>query len=268
MSDGYFSIPRSLSRDPLWMDLPLACKQVFLIILDHAVYVPTKHNDHGHIIDLSPGQYCGSYATIQELMGKDFSRVEAERAAKKLILVKFLRQEVRHRKSIFTISHQDTYDLIKKNFEARNEANLRQTMPKSEANFEAQSNKSIVSSSCYHAREKEEKMIAEPERIVFRCEKAPHVVSISLLELYAAMEAEGFTQQEVDAGIRMMKENDPMLYGKANKKSVENYLKQLMKGKRNEFTRSTRTATASYKSRTQRTAFQGSPDTTSGWSSN
>ena len=46
--------------------------------------------------------------------------------------MRFLRQEVRHRKTILTASHPDLYDLFNQNFEPGNEPKVSQTCAKSE----------------------------------------------------------------------------------------------------------------------------------------
>lgn len=129
---SYFSLPRSLTRTKIWNDLPLSYQKVFTVLVDNACFSICKFDDHGHVFDLQPGQFCGSYAEIKELCGKHVKLIDVERAIKKLISYDFLRQEVRYRKSIITITHQDTYKLIIRGSEVNNEANLRQTCGKVE----------------------------------------------------------------------------------------------------------------------------------------
>jgi len=132
MNDGYIRIPRSLLNNPLWLDLPPAYKEVFLVILNHVVFKKKMFDDHGHLIELQPGQYCGSYDEILALAGKYISRNEIERAIKKLFLYQFVSQEVRYKKSIITITHPETYELILKASETTSELNLSQTRVKLE----------------------------------------------------------------------------------------------------------------------------------------
>lgn len=122
---GYIRIPRSLLRNPLWLDMPPAYQHVFMVLIDHAVFIPTKHDDHGHMIELQPGQFCGSHADILRLCGKWVSLIEVERAIKKLILCQFVRCEVRYRKSVISIIHKDTYDMILESSEVTSGVNLR-----------------------------------------------------------------------------------------------------------------------------------------------
>jgi hypothetical protein len=80
---------------------------------------------------------CATIRQIQALCHASISKNDVERSIKKLILVDFLRQEVRHHKSIITISHRDTYELIKKASETRSETTLRQDRD----NFETEKKK-------------------------------------------------------------------------------------------------------------------------------
>ena len=132
MSFGYFSLPRSLTRNPLWLDLPPAYKEVFMVILDHCVWKPTKFDDHGLIIDLQPAQICISERELLKKCGKYISRNDIQRSIKKFILYQFVSQEVRRKKSIITITHKDTYDLFTKQSDATSEPNLSQTRAKLE----------------------------------------------------------------------------------------------------------------------------------------
>jgi len=132
MQTSYFRIPRSLTRNPLWLDLPPAYQHVFMVILDHVVFKETTFDDHGHIITLKPGQLCMSEREILTHCSKYISRIEIQRSIKKLILYKIVSQEVRHRKSIITITHKETYDLILNASEPISEPNLSQTCAKLE----------------------------------------------------------------------------------------------------------------------------------------
>ena len=57
---------------------------------------------------------------------------DVERGLKRFFEVKILRQEVRHTKTIITITHQETYDLIKSFSETKKETKVRQERDKSE----------------------------------------------------------------------------------------------------------------------------------------
>ena len=126
MTYGYFRIPRSLTQNPLWLDLSLECRMVFLIILENVCYEPRKFNDNGKIIDLKIGQMCTTERDLEKLCGGGISRIKIQRNLVKLKLCDFLSQEVSHRKSILTIKHLDTYDLVNSKIEPENEPRLSQ----------------------------------------------------------------------------------------------------------------------------------------------
>lgn len=126
MSNSFIQIPRSLLLDPLWMKLSAKYQIVFIQILSRVCYLPQKFNDHGIILDLKPGQVCTTLREISTWCGDDFSKTEIERCIKKLILCGFCGQEVRHIKSIISITHKDTYDLLVQYSETRNETRVRQ----------------------------------------------------------------------------------------------------------------------------------------------
>lgn len=130
MSIGYFCLPRSLTRDPLWIDLPSNYKIVFITILDHVCFKSRKFDDHGHLIELLPGQFCASFEEISKLCGKWINKKNIEHAILKLKKYGFLGQEVRHKKSIITIKHKETYELILKASETTIGTNLGQTWDK------------------------------------------------------------------------------------------------------------------------------------------
>lgn len=118
--------PRSLLENDLWKDLPPSYKDVFNVLLENVCFYPQKYDDHGVLINLEVGQWCGTYRDLVKLCGKYGDKNVVERSIKKFILYEFVRQEVRHKKSIITITHKDTYELIKRASETRSESILRQ----------------------------------------------------------------------------------------------------------------------------------------------
>ncbi len=171
MSNGHIRIPRSLLRNPLWISLKPSHKEIFLVVLDHAVYYETPFDDFGQILILQPGEFCIPLRKLLDLCSPDFSKNEIERGIKKLILCQFLRQEVRHRKSILIISHLDTYNLIIKKDETDIETNLRQTRDK----LETQSNKQRKQE-CF---KEQQQAIDVPVVVVFSDEKEEFIKSIA-----------------------------------------------------------------------------------------
>ncbi len=126
-NNGYICLPRSLLENALWKDLPPQYKEVFTTVLELVCWKPKKFDDHGIIIDLEIGQICISERELLERCGKYISRNDIQRSFVKLKLYGFLSQKVSHRKSILTITHKDTYDLIGKQSEPKSEPNLSQS---------------------------------------------------------------------------------------------------------------------------------------------
>jgi hypothetical protein len=87
-------------------------------------------DDHQVLIDLKPGQLCCSLRQIAEWA--QLTKNDVERGIDRFSKVKILRQEVIHRKSIITITHKETYDLIINYSETINETKVRQERDKSE----------------------------------------------------------------------------------------------------------------------------------------
>jgi hypothetical protein len=110
--NGYIRIPRSLLNDPRIIGAPSAYLRVFLQILNYAAFEPREYNDHGVILKIEVGQAVFSMRQFAELCGPEISKDQVHRAIKYLIKFNFVRQEVRHRKTVITITHSDTYELI------------------------------------------------------------------------------------------------------------------------------------------------------------
>jgi hypothetical protein len=153
----HIRLPRSLLDNDLWINLPLGYREVFLAILDHICFRPQKFDDHGNLIELLIGQVCTTIREITTWLGKFGNKNIVERAIKKFILYDFVRQEVRHSKSIFTIRHRDTYELIKRASETRSETILRQDLDKIETQTKNEKNEK---------KEKENKSREALEKVV------------------------------------------------------------------------------------------------------
>ena len=128
--NGYFRVPRSLTRSRLWEDAHWKYKAIFLVILDHAVFVETPFDDHGTIINLRPGQFCASQDEIAKLCGKGFSKNDIQRGLARFVKYRFVGHEVIHKKSIITITHPETYDLICQASDAITDSKLNQKRSK------------------------------------------------------------------------------------------------------------------------------------------
>lgn len=133
---GYFSLPRSFTRDPLWIELPLSYQNVFLVILDHVCWEPRKFDDHGVILDLQPGQICTTERDLAKKCHKSVTNVIVHRSIDKFKKHRFLKQEVKHVKSVLSITDKRLYDLIIHDYEAVSASGLKQDCSR----IEAQSN--------------------------------------------------------------------------------------------------------------------------------
>lgn len=111
---GYVRLPRSLLKDDLWLDFTLIEQGVFLKILELSWFLDEDFcmDDHGVLIYIKKGQCCYTIRKLTEILGKNYTKKRVEAAIVKLKKCRFLGQEVRHTKSIFTILHTDTYNMI------------------------------------------------------------------------------------------------------------------------------------------------------------
>ena len=102
MSDiPFIQIYKDVFTDPSIVSLPPSYRIVLHTIFASVCFAPCKMDDHGKLIDLLPGQFM---CTIRQLA--DISNVgknDAERALKKFVDFKIVRQEVRHTKTIITV---------------------------------------------------------------------------------------------------------------------------------------------------------------------
>ena len=130
MSQGFIQIPRSLLDNPSVVAAPLAQRWLLITIIQYACFMPCQIDDHQVLIDLKPGDLCCSLRQLAKWAGID--KNDVERGIERFSKVKILRQEVRHRKSIISIIHLDTYDLIKSYSETPKETKVRQERDKSE----------------------------------------------------------------------------------------------------------------------------------------
>ncbi len=172
MANGFIKLPRSLFTDSIWKELSPHCQIIFIEILARVCYSPQKFLDHGKIIELEPGQICTTIRAIQKWCGPHFSKNDIERSIKQLILCGFLRQEVRHVKSIITISHTETYDYLLNNVETGNETRLRQDRDKIETQ---------------NKKDKKDKKVKEEEKV-----KKEEIPKIAFREFVA------LTQEQYD----------------------------------------------------------------------
>ncbi len=137
-SNNFIQIPRSLLEHPTVKAAPFPQKWLLITIIQHACFLPCQIDDHQTIIDLQPGQLCCSFRQLADWSGSDKNNIE--RGIARFSKVQILRHEVRHKKSIITITHTDTYDLIKQYSETGNETKVRQERDKSETQKDKEDN--------------------------------------------------------------------------------------------------------------------------------
>lgn len=92
-----------------------------------ACFRKRKFDDHGHIIDLEPGQLCISEDDLRKLCHASISANDIHRGIVKLKLCGFLNQKVNHRKSVITITYPGFYNIDENESEPKSEPNLNQT---------------------------------------------------------------------------------------------------------------------------------------------
>ncbi len=101
---AHIRLPHTFLDDPLWIDTPPAQKEVFITVLRHACFLPQKFDDHGHMIDLMPGQFCASIREILKLCGKWISKKNIEDSLQRFKKYRFWGHEVRHKKTLITFT--------------------------------------------------------------------------------------------------------------------------------------------------------------------
>jgi hypothetical protein len=127
----YIRIPRSLLENNLWKGLSLKYQHIFLILLENVNFEPEyKFDAHGTIITLEPGQFGTTFRDFADLCHKDVSKSDIEGFFLKLKKYEFIRQETRHSKTIVTITHKETYELIKQASQTRSQTKVRQDSDK------------------------------------------------------------------------------------------------------------------------------------------
>ncbi len=98
---GYVQIFHDLLRHPSVISAPPAYRCVLMTIIDYACFSPCIQDDHGVIIHLLPGQFLCPIRKLAELA--NVGRKDVEHAVARFTQIEILGQEVRHRKTIYTI---------------------------------------------------------------------------------------------------------------------------------------------------------------------
>lgn len=127
MTEGYIKYPRKLNECRSWKALPYTYRHVFLTIMSHASHCEDTFDDNGVIIPLLPGQFVTTIRRLVELCNEpDIDKSLIERALARFEKVGFSRQEVRHIKTIITITEPEFCEALKKKIETTFETKSRQ----------------------------------------------------------------------------------------------------------------------------------------------
>lgn len=106
----FFQVSRAITRHPILQDISPVYFKILIIILDYMAWEKITLFDHGNEVILEVGQLMASDRKIASWAGCRHD--EVQRALAVLTKVQILRQEVRHRKRIITLS--DSYICKKK----------------------------------------------------------------------------------------------------------------------------------------------------------
>ncbi len=100
-NSDFIQIYRDLLSHPSVVSSPPSYRCVLYTLLQYVCFAPCQQDDHGVLIDLKPGQFMCSIRHLAELA--NVGRKDVEHALDKFARFQIVGQEVRHRKSIFTI---------------------------------------------------------------------------------------------------------------------------------------------------------------------
>ena len=131
--EGFVKLPRSLWNDPQWKSARPKYKLVFMTLLFNASFTQKTFSISNNIVTIGPGQFCTSIRNLIDLCNDGIKFKEdkvdkniVERSVSLFTKIGFVRQEVRHGKSIFTITHNELYEHFQKQSETGSETKVRQ----------------------------------------------------------------------------------------------------------------------------------------------
>lgn len=171
MSNGFIQLPRSLLEHPSVKKAPAEQFKVLIILISNLRYSPELFDDHGLIFEVQKGEFCTTYDELAKLAEVD--RNHAVRAIKRfskptnfftfdkqIFKSQILTYEVKRKKTLIKLLHQDTYDLLIKQSEMKCDTKVKRSRNESEM----QKNKDNKVN-----KEKEKNNKKEnPEKIAFR----------------------------------------------------------------------------------------------------
>lgn len=224
MSNSFVQIYRDLLESEEVLRAPIAQRWVLVTILSRAVHSECTKDDHGVNIDLLPGQLI---ITIRKLA--EWANVEkndVERAIKRFIECKILRQEVRHRKTVLTI----LWGVKTKDSETIKETKVRQ---KRDTKQEEQENKTVslfVGDARSRDNKKEENKVYVSPLLSAKTKNTPSgVITQKKEEVLKNLTELGYSIEEIQESIEVFEK-----YKGYISTTISNYLEGIIKNKRKE----------------------------------
>lgn len=171
---GFVQIPRSLFNDPIWKELSVDCRNLFITIIFNVAWKETLLDDFGVLTTIKPGQFLTTERALVDLCfppSKD-SKVSSKnktiihRGLEKLRKVGFLNHEVNHKKTIITITRGDILSLIEPTIEPK----VNQTRTKPEPQ-KKKYNKSIPKENSPLSPQRDEPLTRGGDFFIYECLK-------------------------------------------------------------------------------------------------
>lgn len=144
MTEGFIKLPRSLEKNLYWVDARPTHIRIFLAILSHSTFEKKEYNIQGNIITLEPLQLCATIRQILDWSGKWVSKNDVEGAIKYFKKVKFLRQEIRHGKTILTICNKEICEEFEKTSQTTSQTEVRHKVERREYKYKDSSKDSSL----------------------------------------------------------------------------------------------------------------------------
>jgi len=132
MDEGFIKLPRSVLRSSVWTEARPTYTKIFIVLLERCAYQKTTHSVNGNIIEILPGQVCVTFRKLEEWCGQWITKNDIEGFIKYFIKSNFLRQEIRHGKSIITIIEPTIYETCFQNGQTEIQTKVRQESDKSQ----------------------------------------------------------------------------------------------------------------------------------------
>lgn len=180
-NSGYFIIPRSVTSDPRYQGARLKYQKVLHILFENVAFAPTTHAIGSEIVQIGIGQLCISIRGLMDLCNEGVKFKEdkvdknvIERASHFWARCGFVRQEVRHDKTILTITVPSFYDRKKKVSETPSETGERQNRDSKEEDKELKED-NIISSVAVAPSEKKKISSSSPSKKRKKADPVPLV---------------------------------------------------------------------------------------------